>query len=695
MGKKSKRAKAASSAGEGKTIQLPKDALARINLGQAFAEYDHIRTNPSLLVKTPAIESAVNPDRGRLFFIGRRGTGKTATAYAVERATGFSKTIHPELFSPLADVLHGLDFSDTHQRPFRSLIAAFRRALQAEFAIGWLESNPNESRDQLSRDVLSDIQAVEEDDFDLAALKFMQEYLAPLSRKQNNKWLKQIKKPKILAKELSGLSSEKYPTYTLLIDRVDESWDGSPEAIAFLVALMHACLEVSTEIGWARAMMFLRENVLEMVRSTDSEFGRIETCIVGMDWTEEKLVELIERRMNMPFTAKLPADGSTWKYFFDDGKKAREAIFEYCQAKPRDILTYCSFALDSAQNHSRQKIEYIDLNNARKRFSDSRLKDLGAEYQDNYPQIQLVLSRFYGLGHRYTLAGIDAFIKKLLVDETIKRACSNWIYEFTASELFARLLYDIGFFGFDTGKEILFRSVGPVSTVPPAITSSMDLVIHPSFVPALDLQDVTITSLSEKTTFGKPGLLTEIPESLNIDEYQDKLADLEMNLKTLATGQAAASQFEDIVGDVIRLCFHRWLHNVEAQVRDIDNRTIRDWIASNRSSDGFWHMVREQYSCKQVIWECKNFKDLDSTAFQQIDYYLNDKIGRFGIIAYRGEEIKPHYYQHVKRIAESKKALVILIHQRDLLVFIRQARNGKIKEDHIQDRFDMTLRKIS
>ena len=105
-------------------------------------------------------------------------------------------------------------------------------------------------------------------------------------------------------------------------------------------------------------------------------------------------------------------------------------------------------------------------------------------------------------------------------------------------------------------------------------------------------------------------------------------------------------------------------------------------------------MVRTRYGATQVVWECKNFTELNADCFHQIAYYLTQESGKFGVIAFRGE-IKSHYYGHLKRIAGDKDGMVLLLGQRDLQVFIRQARNGKIKEDHIQDRYDETVRKIS
>ena len=62
-------------------FQLPKDAVKKASVGQSFAEYDLIRAYPALFVETPAMRAAMDPNRPKSFFVGRRGTGKTAVTY--------------------------------------------------------------------------------------------------------------------------------------------------------------------------------------------------------------------------------------------------------------------------------------------------------------------------------------------------------------------------------------------------------------------------------------------------------------------------------------------------------------------------------------------------------------------------------------------------------------------------------------
>jgi len=481
----------------------------------------------------------------------------------------------------------------------------------------------------------------------------------------------------------------------LLFDRIDEAWDGSDKAVILVMALMHACIEL-VGVQSVRPLLFLRENVFEKVRTLDKEFPRLETFVVSLEWTQDLLLELIERRLNAPLISKFPLHGPTWEAYFEQGaSSSQEMVFSFCQYRPRDVLTYCSYAIQAAQSKVHERILIEDLLAARRVFSDNRLKDLGDEYADNYPQLQLVISRFYGLGKEYTLNGIADFIKKLLVDEEIKEYCKKWIYNFVQPDLFVKLMYDIGFFGIKDEERSLFRAVGPQSAILPPITAKTSVVIHPTYADALNLQNILVSSLHENVDLKQAGLIGDLPGSVSLDDYQRTLSELRDELNSLPLGQPHSAEFEDLIGEVLRLCFFRALTNVEPKVRSVDNRIVRDWVAANHAAEGFWELVRHKYGAVQVVWECKNYGDLAADDFHQAAYYMTNAGGKFVVIASRGQEKKRIYYEHVRRISTEHNGFVLLIDGRDLDIIIRRTINGKSIQPHIQELFDRTIREIS
>ena len=681
-------------------LQLPKDAVKKASIGHSFAEYDLVRQYSALFVETPAIRAALDLNRPKCFFVGRRGTGKTAVTFFLQQKNAKNTILLIPQLLAAADEFISTDWSseDVHQQPFKTLVCSFKRAILDEVLGEWIKQGLYRFRSS-DTNISRERNIVEQHEFDIRLLDFVSDGFTYLERNQHKEWLKFINRPKAIAEEMDAEATSSRHKFTVLIDRLDDSWNGSDKAVVLVMALMHACMEINATVGCVRTLVFIRENVFERVRSIDKESSRLETAVVSLEWTRELLREFIERRLNRNLITKGALGGPTWNAFFEvePGKSSEDEVFEYCQYRPRDVLLYVSSALESAQAHVRSRITQADLKAAKKKFSESRLKDLSDEYADNYARLNLMLTRFYGLGTEYTINAIEDFSRKLLVDEEIKQYCQSWIYQYSAPELLIGLLYTIGFVGIkaESGRVTYKSAESPLASIP-MITQHSVIVIHPTYRDALNLQDRLITSIGDDVRLQQSGIVIDLPESISLFDYTKEIQRLQKNLQTLPTGDPSASQFEDLVGDLIKLCFFKALTNVQAKSRDVNGKVIRDWIAGNHTGIGFWQMVRQQYGATQVIWECKNYKELHADDFHQVSYYMNPIIGRLAFLAYRGgPEIKKGYLEHIRRIGNDKKGMVLLIGERDLEVFLRQALNGKKSESHLQDIFDRTVREIS
>lgn len=599
-------------------MRLPKNTLAKLTLGQSFAEYDKVLEKPNVFVQTPALRAALDPTPSKCFFVGRRGTGKTATALYLERKDKNVVLLLPQLLAPLEKFFSTEEMLDVHKQPFKTLVSSFKRALLGEVLLTWKRRGLI-SFERLPSTLSRERNFLDDYDFDLRLLAFSEAGFQALTAGNEREWLRNVNRAKEVGKEVDSLAENASWQTVVLIDRIDESWNGTDQSVVLLMALMHACVELSTAVESIRPLVFLRENVFERVRTIDKEFARLETFVISLDWTRELLLELVERRLNVPLIAKFPLGGATWQAYFEEprnGGTSQDLVFDFCQYRPRDVLTYCSFALESAQSRLQPQIMVEDLFSARRKFSDSRFKDLTDEYADNYPQLQLILGRFYGLGRQFTVAAIGDFIKKLLVDNEVRRHCSSWIYRYTQPDAFIRLLYDIGFVGFKVGEsQPLFRSSGPESATPPLIGDKTIIVVHPTYAEALNLQNKIVSSITEEFDLKQSGLIGELPGAIDIDTYRKEVEKLKEDLNTLPHGQETAASFEDLIGNVLRLCFYTSLSNIEPKVRDVSGRVVRDWIAGNHSGEGFWGMISQKYGATQVIWECKNYSDLTADDF--------------------------------------------------------------------------------
>ncbi|MDO6709042.1 hypothetical protein [Photobacterium sp. 1_MG-2023] len=408
-------------------IQLPRDALQRVQVGKAFAEYDIIRDDPELFVRTPATLSSMSTGHYNCFFVGRRGAGKTALTYEIQRRN--KRTIHitPQIFDLLQLPLEYEEFVDTKQRPFKSLMHSMERALLDEVIKEWHHRGLF-NFDRRYEFIKRERGLIVDCDFDDRILNLTDEIFEAYSKENQKLCLRQIKRSKTLTSEVNDIAKDANYEFVLLIDRLDESWDGSNSAIICLMALMHATVRLTASTNCIKPYIFIRENIYDRIRRLDNEFSRLETSVVFLDWSKPKLVELIERRLVKPFNTKPKLGGDAWSYFFEDSNpdESISMVMNLCQHRPRDVVMLTSYAIDSAINHGNDKITIQDLNDASKRYSTSRLKDLGDEYAENYSNISLILELFYGLGTDFTLNAIEDFIQKLLVNDSI-RAGSHFV----------------------------------------------------------------------------------------------------------------------------------------------------------------------------------------------------------------------------------------------------------------------------
>lgn len=679
------------------TIVLPKKALERVQLGQAFAEYDIIRQDSELFVSTPSTIAAMNADGGSCFFVGRRGAGKTAIVYEIQRRHRRTISITPQIFDLLKLPLDNEKFSDTKQRPFKSLMHTMERALLDEVLRVWSNDKIVDFRNATPA-ITKERNLIEDCDFDQRIINLTEEIFDAYSKDQDKLWLRQINRSKELAAEINKISEAGSFRYIILIDRLDESWDGSDSAIICLMAMMHAAVRLTANTEAVRPYIFIRENIYDRIRLLDNEFSRLETSVVFLDWSKKKLQELVERRLVRPFPSKPKLGGEAWDCFFEKSGENSSVgtVMDLCQHRPRDVLMLTSYAVDSAVANGNYKVTESDLSDATKRYSTSRLKDLGDEFSENYANIGVVLEHFYGLGTEYTIVAIEDFIAKLIVNEKIRKHCDSWFYDYTVAFRFVELLYSIGFFGLKRRNKIYYKESGKDANAKLAIDTSAEIVIHPTYQAALNLRPILMRRITDEMNLRNEGILEDLPENYKFDEYKSALQNTLTQLKSLPPGSATAPEFEQLVGEVIKLCFFRSLTNVQSKVRTHDGSTIRDWVASNRAVSGFWEVIRAKYGATQVVWECKNYVDLEASDFHQVSYYFSQTFGRFGIIVTRGSEIKESYHRHISNVAHKNQAgLIMVLTQRDLEVFLRQAIQGVFKESHLLDRYDHFVRSIS
>ena len=126
-------------------------------------------------------------------------------------------------------------------------------------------------------------------------------------------------------------------------------------------------------------------------------------------------------------------------------------------------------------------------------------------------------------------------------------------------------------------------------------------------------------------------LFTQIP----IISARRKLA----MIKKLPTGKddSADKKYEDNIAELFASLFYPQLDFAQVQVRTDSGVSIRDLIFYNSRSHEFLREIMDDYGSRQITMEMKNVQKIDRTHIDQLNRYLHDELGKFGVLITRTE----------------------------------------------------------
>jgi len=105
----------------------------------------------------------------------------------------------------------------------------------------------------------------------------------------------------------------------------------------------------------------------------------------------------------------------------------------------------------------------------------------------------------------------------------------------------------------------------------------------------------------------------------------------------LPTGKIgnADIKYEDLIGQLMASLLYPHLDFADEQSRTDSGVLIRDLIFYNNRSYDFLADINKDFETRQIVMEIKNVREIESENINQLNRYLNDQFGRFGIIITR------------------------------------------------------------
>lgn len=271
---------------------------------------------------------------------------------------------------------------------------------------------------------------------------------------------------------------------TVLIDRIDEAWDGSEEARLLIIGVVRAMRDINLQVkgqGLATVIVFLRTDLWQQIQFNDR--NKISQDIEHLDWSDGDLVKVIEARIRSS-AANREGEFNNWYSLFFDGEMRQRArsetyMLKRTMGRPRDIVAFSTFCLEGAKRAGHSIIEKEDIYSAEPRYCNHIIDELSDEIGSTVDDFQKVLKLVRALRKRNFF--MDDWFKIAAAQHVSEQDARSWLNLLFEASVVG--VFEIG--GGGGGSRCTYRYQDPY--VQPEEDSHMQ--VHLAVAKALKLKD--------------------------------------------------------------------------------------------------------------------------------------------------------------------------------------------------------------
>lgn len=190
---------------------------------------------------------------------------------------------------------------------------------------------------------------------------------------------------------------------TVLVDRLDDAWDGSDDSLDLITGAVRATRQIAVrfaQTGPAPVITFLRTDLWEKLSFNDR--NKMSQDTIYLDWDVDGLAGVVDRRIHK--SGGVP-EGDGWDAVFSPQEMRQRMspktyITKRTVGRPRDIVAFCTFALREARSQGRTQIEKPDIYAAEQQYSKHMLEELRDEIEGHVSDYGLVINTLKTIGKR-------------------------------------------------------------------------------------------------------------------------------------------------------------------------------------------------------------------------------------------------------------------------------------------------------
>lgn len=122
----------------------------------------------------------------------------------------------------------------------------------------------------------------------------------------------------------------------------------------------------------------------------------------------------------------------------------------------------------------------------------------------------------------------------------------------------------------------------------------------------------------------------------------------------------ADQKYEKAIGELLPTLLYPYLDFAAEQSRNDNGVSIRDLIFYNTRSHDFLKEIMNDYSSRQITFELKNVASVNREHVDQLNRYLHDELGKFGILVTRHPLKRAEWTRSIDLWSGQRKALITL-----------------------------------
>lgn len=235
----------------------------------------------------------------------------------------------------------------------------------------------------------------------------------------------------------------------ILVDDLDQGWDGSEESNSFTKGIMYAMDQLNTSFPTIKTALFIREDMYAIILAGMQHSDKYRNA-ERIRWNVDSLKEILVKRISYNLGQGSGSNDPYHDVFPDKvGKTYSEKwILDRTLFRPRELLQFARMYTESLdENEPSAK----NLKKAEAQYSQWKLSDLCSEFYEQYPGLISILEwwRTKFFRHKYHLDYEDA--EKVINDIYDGVNLSHeWFIKLKEKKDvlgLMRVLYDIGFLG--------------------------------------------------------------------------------------------------------------------------------------------------------------------------------------------------------------------------------------------------------